>query len=190
MTIIIIAAVILVPVFLIGVWVATTYNRFVVLGKKRDEAWSGVLVQLKRRHDLVPNLVGVVQGYAAHEKNVLEEVARMRGFGRTGGPREVLQSEREFTQSLSRLMAVVENYPELKADRNFRELQNTLVRVEDDIQMSRRYYNGTVRDYNTMVATFPSMYVARSFSFRESPFFELESPTEADTPTVSFHPNA
>lgn len=172
------------------VWAIAIYNRMVSLSKKRDEAWSGVLVQLKRRHDLVPNLVATVKGYAAHEQKVLEEVTKFRSFGSAGGPREVSEAERAFSKSLVRLMAIAESYPELKADANFRDLQNSLVRVEDDIQMSRRYYNGTVRDYNTLIATFPSLLVARGFSFRESSFFELESPSEAETPTVSFNPRA
>lgn len=169
-----------------AVWTVTIYNRLVTLGKKRDEGWSGILVQLKRRHDLVPNLVAVVKAYAAHERGVLEEVTKMRAIGAAEGPRELGQSEQAFSQSLIRLMAIVEKYPELKADRNFMELQNSLVRIEDDIQMSRRYYNGTVRDYNMMASTFPNMLIARGFGFGESLFFDLDAPAEKDMPTVSF----
>ena len=178
--------VVLVLLALVALWVMATYNRLVTLGKKRDEAWSGVMVQLKRRHDLVPNLVNVVKGYAAHEEKVLAEVTKMRAYGQGNGPKEVGESERAFSQSLIRLLAVAENYPELKADRNFQDLQNTLVRIEDDIQMSRRYYNGTVRDYNIQCATFPGVLIANAYSFKESQFFDLDSPTEAETPTVSF----
>lgn len=182
-------ALIIAPVVLLALWAVAMYNRLIVLSRRRDEAWSGVQVQLKRRHDLLPNLVAVVKGYAAHESRVLEEVTKIRSAMFLGDPREVGASEQVFSQSLVRLLAVAERYPNLKADRNFRDLQNTLVRIEDDIQMSRRYYNGTVRNYNMAVETFPSMLVAQSFSFKESPFFELEAPAEADTPTVSFSHN-
>ena len=168
-------------------WGVATYNRLVVLARRRDEAWSGVLVQLKRRHDLVPNLVAAVRAYAAHESKVLEEVTAKRDPGKSSDPVGLGATEQAFSHSLTRLLAVAGNYPKLKADRNFGELQNSLVRIEDDIQMSRRYYNGTVRNYNTLIASFPSMLVARTFSFAESPFFELESPSEAETPTVSFN---
>ena len=180
------AAIPVAGVLLLAVWVVAVYNRLVKRSRRRDEAWSGVLVQLKRRHDLVPNLVGTVAAYARHEKAVLEEVAKMRAFGDRDDPRNLEKTEQAFSRSLVRLLAVAENYPEIKADRNFRELQNMLVRIEDDIQMARRYYNGTVRDYNLTVASFPGMLVAKRFSFTESPFFELESPAEADMPTVSF----
>lgn len=178
--------VVVVLLALVGLWGVTIYNRLVTLSKKRDESWSGVLVQLKRRHDLVPNLVGVVKGYAAHEEKVLAEVTKMRAVGQSDSPKKVGESERAFSQSLIRLLAVAENYPELKADKNFQDLQNTLVRIEDDIQMSRRYYNGTVRDYNILCATFPSVLIANAYSFKESQFFDLDSPSEAETPTVSF----
>lgn len=180
------AAVALAPVLGFAVWAAVVYNRLVILSKKRGEAWNCVLVRLMRRHDLVPNLVTVFGAYAARESDVLDEVNGLRAFGYSTRVREVGEAERKLSRSLTRLLAVAENYPGLKSDRSFRELQNTLVRVEDEIQMARSYYNTVVRDLNILATTFPGRLLAKRFAFQPSPLFELESPAEADMPTVSF----
>lgn len=171
---------------LAALWVIKTYNSLVAMDKKKDEAWSGILVQLKRRHDLIPNLVNSVKGYATHEKGLFEELTKARSSWQNVSPEQVAEGEKSFSGALSRLMAVAENYPDLKANTNFLELQATLSAVENDIQMARRYYNGTVRDRNTAIASFPGNLVARHFSYTESPFFELDSPQEQAVPQVSF----
>ena len=168
----------------IGIWGVLLYNRFITLGKMREEGWSGVLVQLKRRHDLVPNLVNAVKGYMTHEKSVLEDLTKTRATQGTAA--QVAASENQFTQTLSRLFALAENYPDLKASTNFLSLQESLQDIEDEVQLARRYYNGTVRDYNILVESFPSLIVARMFGFRQADFFELEDAKEAAVPQVSF----
>jgi LemA protein len=173
-------------VVLVLLWGVITYNRFISLGKKCEESWSDVLVQLKRRHDLVPNLVNAVKGYMAHEKVVLEEVTKFRAINAGESVTKTAESENMFTQALGKLFAVAENYPDLKAGENFLSLQRTMYEVEDEIQMSRRYYNGTVRNYNTLVEMFPSLIVAKMFSFMLKDFFELENPNEREVPEVSF----
>ena len=167
-------------------WGVLIYNRFISLDKKREEGWSGVLVQLKRRHDLIPNLINTVKGYAAQEKTVLEAVTAMRGPRQGASIGEVAASENMLTQALGRLFAVAEAYPDLKSSANFLSLQDSLQEVEAEVQMSRRYFNGTVREFNTLVASFPSLIVAKMFSFTEKEFFELDDPSEAATPQVAF----
>lgn len=171
---------------LVLLWGIFIYNRFISLDKKRQEGWSGVLVQLKRRHDLIPNLVNAVKGYAAHEKSTLEEVISMRGLKQGASVGEVAASENMITQALGKLFALAEAYPDLKASANFLSLQNSLQEVETEVQMARRYFNGTVREYNTLVSTFPSLVVAKMFSFIEVEFFELDDPAEAAAPQVTF----
>lgn len=167
-------------------WAIWCYNRLVTLDKRREEGWSGVLVQLKRRHDLVPNLVTVVKGYAAHEQGVFEDLTRMRAAAGGATPEQVSEQEQGFSRALGRLFAVAENYPDLKASQNFSELQGELASIENEIQISRRYFNGTVRDMNILVDSFPSLLIARRFGFTTSKFFELDSPTESAAPQVSF----
>ena len=171
---------------LLVLWGIFIYNRLISLDRRRREAWSGVLVQLKRRHDLIPNLVSAVKGYAAHEKNVLEGVTAMRGIRQGASVGEVASSENMLTQAFGKLFALAEGYPELKASANFLSLQASLQEVETEIQMARRYFNGTVRDCNILVSTFPSLLVAKMFSFTETEFFELEAAEEAAMPTVAF----
>ncbi len=171
---------------LVLVWGILVYNRFISLDRKRQEGWSGVLVQLKRRHDLIPNLVSTVKGYATHEKAVFEEVTMMRGLKQNASIGEVAASENMLSQALGKLFALAEAYPDLKASANFLSLQSSLQETETEIQMARRYFNGTVRDFNTLVASFPSLVVAKMFSFTEKEFFELEDPGEAATPQVAF----
>jgi len=165
-----------------SVWV---YNRLVSLGNQMREAWSGVDVQLKRRHDLIPNLVECVKGYRMHEQNVLEAVTRERGAAQSAqGIPGTSAAENSLTQNLRSLFAVAEAYPDLKADKNFRQLSATLVTVENDLQYARRYYNGSVRDLNNLVQTFPSLLVARGFQFAPAEFFEVETATERNAPEV------
>lgn len=166
-------------------WGISIYNRLVSLSRLRQEGWSGVLVQLKRRHDLVPNLVNTVKGYMTHEQGVLEEVTRARAL-QGGSTAEVAASENQFTQAIGRLFALAENYPDLKASSNFLELQQTLAEIEEELQLARRYFNGTVRDFNILVASFPSLIVARLFAFVEQDFFELDDQSEAAVPNVQF----
>jgi LemA protein len=162
-----------------------TYNRLVGLKNQLREAWSGVDVQLKRRHDLIPNLVECVKGYRTHEREVLESVARERSAAQTAqGISGTSTAENHLTQQLRSLFAVAEAYPELKADQNFRQLSDSLVAVENDIQFARRYYNGSVRDLNNLVQTFPSLLVARGFRFGGEEFFEIETTNERSAPAV------
>ncbi|MCX7828505.1 MAG: LemA family protein [Thermanaerothrix sp.] len=174
-------------VVVLCIWFLSIYNRFVKLKNMVDEAWSGVDVQLKRRWDLVGNLVETVKGYASHEKEVFEEVARLRNqMNSASSVSERAQVENGLTQTLRSLFAVAEAYPQLRASENFSELQRTLGELEDQIQLARRYYNGTVRDYNIMVDSFPSLIVARSMGYSKRDFFQLEDPSERTAPKVSF----
>jgi LemA protein len=167
---------------IVTVWVGWTYNRLVRHGNLVREGWSGIDVQLERRHELVPNLVAVVQAYAKHERQVLTEVTR----GRSAAPTAELQArENALTSQLRSVLALVEAYPSLRADENFRTLQEQLVDVEEQLQMARRYYNGTVRDNNVVVESFPSNLMAKAFGFVTKPFFEVESATVRNAPAVT-----
>jgi LemA protein len=164
------------------------FNRLVRTRQMAHEAWSGIDVQLKRRADLVPNLVEAVKGYAAHERGVLEEVTKLRG--EAGAlPREDVahraQAESALSVALGRLIALAESYPDLKASRNFLELQQQLSTVEDELQMARRYYNGAVRNQNVLVQSVPSNLVAGLFGFRERDYFELSAEAERAVPRVT-----
>ena len=161
------------------------FNRLVRDKNLMQEAWSGIDVQLKRRHNLIPGLVEVVEGYSAHEKNVLERVTRARSESiNAKQPKDRETSENVLSQTLKTLFAVAEAYPDLKADRAYLELQNQLTEVEDQIQLARRYYNGTVRNYNIRVESFPSNLVARVLGFGTAEFFQLETATEREVPEV------
>ncbi len=151
------------------------YNGLVRLNTRTDEAWSDITVQLKRRYDLIPNLVNTVKGYAKHESSVFEEVtkARSNALG-AQGVEETAKAENQFQQTLKSLFAVAEAYPDLKANENFRELQAELVDTEDKIQASRRFYNGSVRDLNIKVKTFPTNIFANMLGFKARQFFEVE----------------
>ncbi|HPF91117.1 MAG: LemA family protein [Flavobacteriales bacterium] len=163
------------------------YNKLVKLKNLVAEAWSGIDVQLKKRYDLIPNLVETVKGYAAHEKETFENVTRARAAAQQASTVEGQQAaENKLSGALMNLIAVAERYPELKANTNFLELQNTLAMVEGDIEKSRRYYNGNVREQNTLIETFPSNLVANMFGFAKSAFFELENKAEKETPKVTF----
>ncbi|MCA1945336.1 MAG: LemA family protein [Desulfovibrio sp.] len=177
----------LVVLVLAALFVIGMYNGLVRSRNMMEEAFSGVDVQLKKRSDLIPNLVETVKGYAIHEREVLDAVTKWRAQAQQAPSREAqAASEGMLSQALGRLFAVAENYPQLKADANFRELQAALAQVEDDLQNARRYYNGTVRDLNIKVQSFPSNIVAGMFGFARGTFFELENPADRATPTVKF----
>ena len=168
------------------VWFIATYNRFARLGQLVKESWSGVDVELKRRHDLVPNLVAAVKGYAQHEKETLELVVSARAKAVQAGDalRERVDGETELSRSLARLVALAESYPALKADGHYLELQRELSLTEDRIAASRRFFNANVRELNALRVEFPSNLVAGAFGFREERFFELDDPGERAAPRV------
>ena len=174
--------VILVLLGLIALWAVFTYNRFIKLINMVKEAWSGIDVQLKRRFNLIPNLVETVKGYAKHEVSALESVTQMRASSQNVNEREA--EEGMVSRALANLFAVAEAYPDLKASRNFLDLQNNLDEIEDHIQMARRYYNGAVRDLNVLVESFPSNLIAALFNFRIAEFFEIELARHRDVPKV------
>ena len=160
----------------VALWLVWTYNRLVTLRYRAKEALSDIDVQLKRRFDLIPNLVEAVKGYMAHEKGVLEKVtpASASVASAKGNPLEREQAENALTNTLKTLFAVAENYPDLKANVNFLDLQRELADTENKIQASRRFYNGTVRDLNTKIETVPTNLVAGAFGFKSEPFFQAE----------------
>ena len=172
---------------LTALWGVISYNRLVQLKSLSDEGWSGIDVQLKRRYDLVPNLVAVVEGYKIHEREVLENVTKMRAasMGATTIEEKGL-AEKGLTGALKTLFAVVENYPELKANENFLSLQQQLSSLETEIQLARRYYNGAARNYNIAVRSFPSNIIANTFGFAALHYFELDSSAEREVPKVKF----
>jgi len=168
-------------------WAVLLYNGLVRMRNMVEEAWSGIDVQLKRRTDLIPNLVATVKGYAAHEKGTLEEVIRLRGLAQNAhGVGETAQAQGLLGAALGKLFALAENYPDLKANANFAQLQATLGEIEEQIQLARRYYNGAVRNLNIAVESFPSNLIAGRFGFVKAEFFELENTAERAVPSVSF----
>jgi LemA protein len=161
------------------------FNRLVSGSNQVHEAWSGIDVQLRRRADLIPNLVETVKAYAAHERGVLDDVtARRSSILAAGNPADKAVADRALQGSLGRLFAVAEAYPQLKADQNFLALQGQLADTEDQLQMARRYYNGTVRDFNVSIQSFPDVLIARALGYREEHFFETDAASAA-VPTVS-----
>ena len=183
----IIAGIVLAVVLVVVFWGIGVYNGLIRLRNMKDEGWSGIDVQLKRRHDLVGNLVNTVKGYMAHEKEVLEEIAKMRSVAQNAsGVAQAAQAEGQLSQALGRLFAVMENYPQLRANENVMQLQNTLTSLEDEIQLARRYYNGTVREYNTRTEVFPASIIARQYGFQKAEFFELDNVAEREVPQVAF----
>jgi len=169
-----------------GVW---TYNRMVRLRNQVNEAWAGIDVQLQRRYELVPNLVATVKGYMKHESGVLERVTRLRAQPEmeTG---ERASQESGLSRSIGRLFALAEDYPDLKASEGFRQLHSSLVEIEEQLQFARRYYNGSVRDNNNLVEGFPSMLIARLFSFRVATFFDIELASQRQEPEIALESNA
>ncbi len=179
--------VILVVVVLVVLVLAGMYNSLVQLRVRADSAWSDIDVQLKRRHDLIPNLVETVKGYAAHEKGTFENIAKFRSQAmQATTPADKAVAENQLTGALKSLFAVAENYPELKASEQFTGLQTSLNSIEDNIQNARRYYNAVVRDYNTRVQSFPANIIAGMFGFQTRQFFEVESPEDRQTVQVKF----
>ena len=176
-------------IVLIGLWLVFTYNGLITARNRTQEAWSEIDVELKRRHDLIPNLVNTVQGYMGHERGTLEAVTNARAnavaAGATGDPAKIGQAENVLTQSLRSLFAVTENYPDLKAISAFTNLQETLTATEDKLEFSRRFYNGQVRDYNTKLQTVPTSLIAGPFGFKAFGFFQADEGDRA-VPTVSF----
>jgi len=182
----IIGAVIVILIVIVILWSITAYNNFVRTDALAQEGWSGVDVQLKRRYDLIPNLVAVVKQYAIHEKETLERVISMRSISAGATDiNQIAKAEAGLTQALKTLFAVAENYPELKANQNFLALQKDLGDIEHEIQLSRRYYNGAVRNYNILVDVFPSNIIAKFASFQKRPYFEMEE-IERQAPKVQF----
>jgi LemA protein len=179
-------AVIIVLVVIAAV-VAGIYNSLVQLRVRADSSWSDIDVQLKRRHDLIPNLVETVKGYAAHEKGTFENIARYRSAAMSAStPADRAAAETQLTGALRGLFAVAENYPQLRASEQFTSLQNQLSQTEDNIQNARRYYNAVVRDFNTRIQTFPSNLLAGMFGFTPRQFFELDTPAERENVAVKF----
>jgi LemA protein len=160
---------------IIVIFAISMYNRLVKSKNKVEDAWSGIDVQLQRRSDLVPNLVATVKGYATHEKELFEKISEARARAMTAGTRtEKAEAENMLTSSLRSLFAIAENYPELKANANFQQLQQQLSEIEDQLQLSRRYYNGAVRDNNNMVEGFPGNIFSGMFGFKGFEYFEAE----------------
>jgi LemA protein len=164
-----------------------TYNRLVGLRQRSQAAWSDIDVQLKRRTDLVPNLVETVKGYAAHERTTLDQVIRARGAAVGAvNPEARAAAESQLTGALRQLFALAESYPALKANQTFQTLQHALSEIEAAVQDSRRYYNAVARDLNTAIESFPSNFVASFFRFARRAYFELDRPEERQVPRVSF----
>jgi len=162
-------------------------GQLVGLRQRSEEAWSDIDVQLKRRTDLVPNVVETVKGYAAHERTTLDQVVRARGAAVSAQtPEARAQAENQLTGALRQLFALAESYPDLKANENFRDLQSSLGQIEETIQSSRRYYNAVVRDLNTAIDSFPSNQIALFFRFVKREYFELDRPEDRQVPRVSF----
>jgi LemA protein len=177
--------VLLVILLLLVFYLKQMYNSIIRNKNLVDEGWSGIDVQLKKRYDLVPALVRTVQSYSAHERELFEEVTRLRSEGLKANSLSAHQAvESKLSRGMGRLLLIAEHYPDLKAQENFLNLQKQISEVEDHIQMARRYYNGTVRDFNILIESFPSNLVARMFSFTRREFFEIES-IQAHVPEVN-----
>jgi len=172
---------------LVVLWAVFAYNRFITLINRAKEAWSDIDVQLKRRYDLIPNLVETVKGYATHEREAFENVTKARAQSmQAGTPAAKGQAENMLSGALKSLFAVAEAYPDLKANQNFAQLQGELSDTENKIQAARRFYNGNVRDLNTSIETFPSNLIANMFKFEPREFFELEEAAAKEPVKVKF----
>ena len=178
---------ILVIIVAVLLWAILIYNGLIQLRVRADGAWSDIGVQLKRRYDLIPNIVEAVKGYAAHEQKVFAQVTEARSQAmQATGPKDKEAAEGMLTGTLKSLFAVAENYPQLRANENFMGLQRSLTEVEEALQGARRYYNAVVRDFNTKLAVFPDQLIARLAHFTPKEFFQLDSAEEAKAPKVSF----
>lgn len=176
-------------IIILIIWVIALYNGLVRSKIKVDNSWSDIRVFLKKRFDLIPNLVNTVKGYATHERETFEQVTQARVAAASVPANDVkgqAEANQQLNGALGRLFAVAENYPELKASTNFLELQTALQNIEGDLGNARRYYNATVRDYNTAIQTFPAVMIAGSMGFTRREFFELENPQEAQNVEVKF----
>jgi LemA protein len=179
--------ILLIVIALLVILFISVYNGLVRLRVQCDNAWSDIDVQLKRRHDLIPNVVETVKGYAAHEKGTLEGVVAARNRAMSAqGPAEKAGAETALTAALRQVFALAEAYPQLRAVESFTQLQQTLNQIEDSLQNARRYYNAVVRDFNTKIAQFPSNVIANMFNFKAREFFEISEPAEREVPKVSF----
>ena len=168
-------------------YLITSYNNLIKKKNMVEEGWSSIDVQLKRRSNLIPNILNSVKGYMSHEKKLFEEITKLRSQSEAAD--NVIdqgKTESSLSGSLMNLFAVAENYPELKANENFLDLQNQLKEIEEDIQMARRYYNGTVRNNNVLVESFPTNLIANTFGFEKADFFEIEDQSVRDVPKVEF----
>lgn len=176
-----------IAVVVIAAWLVMTYNGLITLKNKTDEAWSDIDVQLKRRYDLIPNLVSTVKGYAAHEAGTFEKVTAARTAAMAAsGPHDKAVAENMLSGALKSIFALSEAYPDLKANQNFLKLQEDLADTEDKVQASRRFYNGNVRDFNTRLQVFPTNLVASVLGFVKREFFEIGSEAEKAAPQVQF----
>ena len=174
-------------IVLVVLWGIFAYNALVKARNKVDEAWSGIDVQLKRRHDLVPNLVETVKGYAAHERQTLESVTAARQHAvAAAGPEQSERAEAKLSSALGAINALAEEYPDLQAAANFQQLQAELAEIEDEIHASRRIYNSNVQHYNTAIQVFPTLLIAGPLSFGAREFFEIEVAAERGVPRVAF----
>lgn len=181
---------ILIILAIVGAGIAALYNSLVTLKNKVNEAWADIDTQLKRRYDLIPNLVETVKGYASHESQTFEKVVAARSSAMNAqGVKEKQQAENMLSDSLKSIFALAENYPELKANQNFLDLQKSLTEIEEHLQMSRRYYNATVRDFNTKIEVFPNNLLAKPLGFIQREFFEAAG-EEKENVKVSFQENA
>jgi LemA protein len=182
---IVVIVIVALALFFIGI-----YNRLVTLRQRVKEAWSDIDIQLKRRHDLIPNLVETVKGYATHESTVFQNVTQARAAaiaaGASASPQQRAQAENVLTGALRSVFAVAENYPQLQAVQEFKDLSENLTATEDKIAFARRFYNGNVRDYNTALMTFPTNLFASMFGFKSEEYFELADATEREAPKVKF----
>jgi len=177
----------LVILVVVAVWFVAVYNGLIKLKVRTDEAWSDIDVQLKRRYDLIPNLINTVKGYATHERELFEKVTQARANAmNVQNPKARAGAENMLSGALKSLFAVSENYPQLKANENFLELQKELSDTENKVQASRRFYNGNVRDLNTKIQIFPDSMVAGILNIKQREFFEIEEIAQKEAPKVSF----
>jgi LemA protein len=184
----ILVIVVVAVIVIVGIYFWATYNGLVRLSVRVEEAWSDITVQLKRRADLIPNIIESVKGYASHERSVFEDVTRARAETLSAGsPAEASEAENHMQHALKSIFAVAEAYPQLQASQNFLQLQSELVDTEDKIQASRRFFNGGVREFNTKIRVFPNTLFARNLGFTERDFFEVaDSAAIAEPPRVQF----
>jgi len=181
------AIIVLIAVILIVLWVFGMYNGLVRLRNQVKNSWSQIDVQLKRRHDLIPNLVETAKGYMKHERETLEEITKARNLAvQAGSVAEHGKAESRLNSALSRFLMVVENYPDLKANQNFLALQEELTSTENKVSFARQFYNDQVMKFNTRIESVPTNIIANMFGFKPAEFFEIEAPEEREVPKVKF----